>query len=171
MLQINRDLNLDVPAADGRRIEVVANGLPSWQGAQIAVDATIVSPVRREGSARPGADSEPGLVLAQALDRKHRTYPELQRARRCKLVVFGVERRSTLTFLRATAGALVRCGGSASACAAIDSPRLVSSAARARVFAGAARGRVARRPPGWRGGPVGRPFGPPPDSRLPGRTG
>ena len=25
-----RDLNLDVPAADGRRIEVVANGLPIW---------------------------------------------------------------------------------------------------------------------------------------------
>ena len=100
-----RDLNLDVPAADGRRIKVVANGLPLWQGAQVAVDATIVSPVRRDGSARPGADSEPGLALAQALDRKHRTYPELQRARRCKLVVFGVElggriSRSTLTFLR-----------------------------------------------------------------------
>ena len=41
----------------------------------------------------------------------------------------------------------------------MDSPRLVSSAARARVLvAGAARGRIARRP-GWQGGPVGRPFG------------
>ena len=56
------ELNLDVPAADGRRIEVVANGLPLLQGAQVAVDATIVSPVRRDGSARPGADSEPGLA-------------------------------------------------------------------------------------------------------------
>jgi len=44
-----RDFNLDVPAGDGRRIEVVANGLPILQGAQIAVDATIVSPVRRDG--------------------------------------------------------------------------------------------------------------------------
>ena len=34
----------DVPASDGRRIEVVANGLPLWQGAQVAVDATVVSP-------------------------------------------------------------------------------------------------------------------------------
>ena len=100
-----RELNLDVPAADGRRIEVVANGLPFWQGAQIAIDATIVSPVRRDGSARPEADSEPGLALARVLNRKHRTYPELQRARRCQLVVFGVKlrgriNRSTLTFRR-----------------------------------------------------------------------
>ena len=100
-----RDLNLDVPAADGRRIEIVANGLPLWQGAQLAIDATIVSPVKRDGSARPGADSEPGLALAQVLDRKHRTYSELQRAGRCKLAVFGVElgarsSRSTLTFFR-----------------------------------------------------------------------
>ena len=44
------------------------------------------------------------------------------------------------------AGALVRCGGSASACAAMESFRLVSSAARARVLvAGAARG--PHRPP------------------------
>ena len=35
------------PLADSRRIEVLANGLPSWQGAQVAVDATFVSPVSR----------------------------------------------------------------------------------------------------------------------------
>ena len=86
-----RDLNLDVPAADGRRIEVVANGLPIWQGAQIAVDATIVSPMRRDGQPRPRADHEPGLALNQAVDRKHRTYPEFQQARRRGLVVVGVE--------------------------------------------------------------------------------
>ena len=28
-----RDMNVDVPLADGRRIEVLANGLPLWQGA------------------------------------------------------------------------------------------------------------------------------------------
>ena len=72
-----RDLNLDVPAGDGR-IEVVANGLPIWQGAQIAVDATIVSPVRRDGQPRPRADHQPGLALDQAVDRKHRAYPELR---------------------------------------------------------------------------------------------
>ena len=167
-----RDLNLDVPAADGRRIEVVANGLPLWQGAQVAVDATIVSPVRRDGSARPGADSEPGLALAQALDRRHRTYPELQRARRCKLVVFGVElggriSRSTLTFLRLLGRARARqrapwCVAGAQQ-ALVRRWTVLASLAALRAHAcsmlGAARGRVARRPPGWRGGLVGRPFG------------
>ena len=28
-----RDMNIDVPPADGRRAEVLANGLPLWQGA------------------------------------------------------------------------------------------------------------------------------------------
>ena len=100
-----RDLNLDLPAADGRRIEVVANNLPIWQGAKIAVDTTIVSPLRRDGEPRPQADREPGLALRQAVDRKPRAYPELLCARRCKLVAFGVElggrfSLSTLTFLR-----------------------------------------------------------------------
>ena len=113
--------------------------------------------------------AQPGVTAAPALELTVSPAPELQRARRCKLVVFGVElggriSRSTLTFLRllgrAKACQRARCGGSASACAAMDGPRLVSRGARARVLvAGAARGRVARRPPGWRGGPVGRPFG------------
>ena len=108
-----RDLNLDVPASDGCRIEVVANGLPLWQGAQVAVDATVVSPVRRAGQPRSRADQQPGLALAQAVDRKGRTYPELRQARRCRLVVFGVEvggriSRTTLTFLRLLAKARAR---------------------------------------------------------------
>ena len=55
-----RDMNVDVPLADSRRIEVLANGLPLWQGAQVAVDTTCVSPVSRDGSARAGADRVPG---------------------------------------------------------------------------------------------------------------
>ena len=39
------DMNIDVPVSEARRIEVVANGLPMWHGAQLAIDATIVSPV------------------------------------------------------------------------------------------------------------------------------
>ena len=65
-----RDLNLDVPPTHCRRIEVVANGLPLWQGAQIAVDTTLVSPLQRDGQPRPGADARPGLALAQAAARK-----------------------------------------------------------------------------------------------------
>ena len=88
-----RDLNVDVPATDGRRIEVVANGLPLWRGAQIAVDTTLVSPLQRCGEPRPGADVEPGCALRHAEARKHRTYPELRAGGqgRCRLVVFGME--------------------------------------------------------------------------------
>ena len=53
------DMNIDVPVSDARRIEVVANGLPLWHGAQLAIDATVVSPVTRTGSARPGRGHPP----------------------------------------------------------------------------------------------------------------
>ena len=59
-----RDMNVDVPLADSRRIEVLANGLPMWQGAQVVVDTTFVSPVSRDGSARAGADRVPGKAAA-----------------------------------------------------------------------------------------------------------
>ncbi|OLP82561.1 hypothetical protein AK812_SmicGene36766 [Symbiodinium microadriaticum] len=64
-----RDMNVDVPLADGRRIEVLANGLPLWQGAQAAVDTTLVSPVTRAGGAQPQADRVPGNALEQAAKR------------------------------------------------------------------------------------------------------
>ena len=86
------DMNLPVPVADARRIEIVCNGLPLWHGAQLAVDTTCVSPVPRSGEPRPGADSQPGLALQLATRRKRReTYPELSRSPRCRLVVFAVE--------------------------------------------------------------------------------
>ena len=57
----------------------------------------------------------------------------------------------------------------------MDGPRLVSSAARARVLvAGAARGRSPADPLDGEEVPLGDLLaggGPPPDSRLPGRTG
>ena len=82
------NMNIDVAVTDDRRIEVVANGLPCWHGSQQAVDATIVSPVTRNGEEQPGADVQPGRALLGAARRKRRqTYPELVRARRCRLVV------------------------------------------------------------------------------------
>ena len=77
-------MNIDVPVSDTRCIEVVANGLPLWHGAQLAIDATIVSPA--------GADTRPGAAVQAAARRKWRqTYPELASARRARLVVVGVE--------------------------------------------------------------------------------
>ena len=85
-------MNVEVPLADGRRIEVLANGLPLWQGAQAAVDTTFVSPLTRDGGVRGAADRTPGTAAGEAAARKQRvTYPELANARRCKLVVIGLE--------------------------------------------------------------------------------
>eukprot|EP00439_Symbiodinium_sp_Y106_P043344 s3708_g5.t1 len=85
-------MNLDVPVSDERRIEVVANGLPLWHGSQLALDATIVSPLTRRGEAHPRADVQPGCAVAAAARRKRfQTYPELESARRCRLVVVGIE--------------------------------------------------------------------------------
>ena len=63
-------MNIDVPLADGRRIEVLANGLLLWQGAQAPV---------------------PGTALEQAAKRKRlHAYPEFAVARRCKLLVLAL---------------------------------------------------------------------------------
>ena len=70
-----RDLNLGL-LTDGRRLEVVAHGLPAFGGVLVAVDVTLASPLRRDGSSRSRADHEPGLALRTAAERKHRvTYP------------------------------------------------------------------------------------------------
>ena len=51
-----------------------------------------MSSLRRDGTARRHAAQTPGVALTQAARRKARdTYPELSRARRCRLLVFGVE--------------------------------------------------------------------------------
>ena len=105
------DMNIDVPVSDARRIEVVCNGLPLWHGAQLAVDATLVSPLAHDGSPQPATDAQPGVSLAGAAQRKRRhTCPELLRARRCRLVVFGLETggrwsQEAVTFLRLLAQA------------------------------------------------------------------
>ena len=83
-----RNLNLDEPVLDDRRLEVVANALAIWGGVQVAVDTTLVSPVRADVAPRPGADREPGLALRQIRRRKR---PELLRSRRCRLLVLGLE--------------------------------------------------------------------------------
>ena len=68
-----RDLNIPSPPADGRRLEVVANNLPLWNGAQLAIDVTLVSPVQRNGVSIPGAHHTDGIAAARAVRRKART--------------------------------------------------------------------------------------------------
>jgi hypothetical protein len=80
-----RDMNLEgISPRGGRQLEVVANGLPLWGGAQLAVDATLVSPVRRNGSPQPNtADHDGGeeaaLFVRLLAKAKARSYPAILR--------------------------------------------------------------------------------------------
>ena len=77
---------------DGRRLEVVADGLPLFHGAQLAIDTTLVSPVSRDGLPYPRCVREDGAALTAARRRKERTYPELTgQFGRTRLVVLAGE--------------------------------------------------------------------------------
>ena len=76
---------------DQRRIEVVATRLPIWRGAQLVVNVTLVSPVRRNGRPQPRADTIDGAQMLEARKRKERTYQEIVHSRRCELVVLAME--------------------------------------------------------------------------------
>ena len=87
-----RELDLHVPVADARRLEVVVDGLPLFGGAQLAIDTTLVSVLHCDGTARPRTANEDGVVLAIARQRKERTCPELVGPRaRARLVVLAGE--------------------------------------------------------------------------------
>ena len=87
--------DLDLPprsAHDQRRLEVVADGLPLFHGAQLAIDTTMVSPVRGDGRPGPQCARVDGAALMRARRRKETTYPELSGANgRARLVVLACE--------------------------------------------------------------------------------
>ena len=100
-----RDLDLlPMDRVDARRLEVVADGLPLFHGAQVALDTTLVSPLRRDGTRH-------GTSLLRARRRKERAYPELSGEHgKARLVVLasGVGSRwssETQSFLRQLAKA------------------------------------------------------------------
>ena len=86
---------MDVPSVgvgDSRRLEIVVNGLSLFNGSQLAVDIKLVSPLRRDGSARPGAATRNGVALRFARKDKERTYQELTGQQgKCRLVVLAGE--------------------------------------------------------------------------------
>ena len=82
------DLNvLRVKPTDGRRLEVVLRGLPANLVGQVAVDATLVSPLTRKGAARPRAHWQDGAALKDARKKKVTTFSELLKTRRCTLAI------------------------------------------------------------------------------------
>ena len=89
-----RDLDIPGPhaAMDGRRLEVIADGLPLFDGAQLALDTTMVSSLHRDGTAKRETSVRGGAVLQEARRCKERTYPELNGAGgRARLVVLAAE--------------------------------------------------------------------------------
>ena len=100
-----RDLNTGATRHDERRIEVIANGLPLWNGSQLAVDTTLVSPLASTGQPRRHQGQRQGAALRLARRAKERTYPELLGHGRSRLVVLGLEiggrwSRESTTFIK-----------------------------------------------------------------------
>ena len=77
--------------ADGRRLEVVVDGLPLHAGIQLASTPLSFGALRGDGTARRGAADTDGAVLVVAGRRKERRCPELVGPRaRSRLVVLAV---------------------------------------------------------------------------------
>ena len=89
-----RDFDIPGPhaAIDGRGLEVIVDGLPLFDGAHLALDTTMVSPIHRDGRAKRGTSARNGVVLQDARRKKDRTYQELNGAGgRARLVVLAAE--------------------------------------------------------------------------------
>ena len=101
-----RDMDVAANPGDARRLEIVADGLPMFGGAQLAIDTTLVS-------ALPFPDAH-GAALQVARRRKERAYPELAGPHgRARLVVLAGEveaagQKGTRDFLNQSARAKVR---------------------------------------------------------------
>ena len=87
-----RDVDLGLPAHDGCRLELVADGLPLFGGVQLSLDTTLVSPLHCDGSARQVLHrwTERLLPLRHAR-RKGRTLSSLGPCARARLVVLAGE--------------------------------------------------------------------------------
>ena len=77
--------------SDGRKIELVATGLPYLRGVPLAIDVRMVSPLHAHGTPFQRASTEPGTAIRRAIRDKHRTYPELVDCPTLKLIVVAME--------------------------------------------------------------------------------
>ena len=73
---------------DSRQLEVVAEGLSLFGGGQLALDATLVSVLHRDDTAKSRADTSDGVALREVRARKERIYEEISGGNgRARLVV------------------------------------------------------------------------------------
>ena len=80
-----------IGANDSRRLEIIATGLPLHRGVPLGIDATLVSPVRADGTPWPRAAKEDGVAIARAERAKATTYPELVASPVVRLVTVAME--------------------------------------------------------------------------------
>ena len=76
---------------DGRRVEILATGLPLHRGVPLAVDATFVSPLHADGRPGPRAAVEDGVAIRRGEKAKEATYPELVRSDVVRLITVAGE--------------------------------------------------------------------------------
>ena len=108
-----RDLDL-LPL---HQVDALADGLPLFHGAQVALDTTLVSPLRQDGTPHVRCAVEDG-VASKARRRKERTYPELSGAHgRARLVVLACDSGSLPRPRYSHSARLACCGGGACASA------------------------------------------------------
>ena len=81
----------NIDPSDGRRIEIVASGLPLHHGTPIAVDTTLISPLHSNGRPFPNAHLRAGASFGRAIRSKHASYPELVDSPVLRLVVVASE--------------------------------------------------------------------------------
>ena len=79
-----------VSSADRRRLDFVLHGATPL-GQALCCDATLVSPLTRDGVPLPRAATQDGIALTAAVQRKHRRYPELLRGGPNRFLVLGSE--------------------------------------------------------------------------------
>ena len=77
--------------SDGRRIEVMATGLPLEGGVPLAIDATMVSSLHGDGSAWRHADDTAGCSTQRGEHDKDITYPELLQSPHVRLLTLACE--------------------------------------------------------------------------------
>ena len=69
-----RDLDLPAPNVhDARRLEIIAEGLPIFGRAQLAIDTTLVAAHQCDGTARPGTATRDGAAMCYGSSRKEAT--------------------------------------------------------------------------------------------------
>ena len=86
-----RNSTLPVDPNDNRRVDVLVEGLPLYNGRPLFCDATLRSPLKGDGTPHPRAAAKNGAVLRRALTDKATKYSDVEDSPLAELVVLACE--------------------------------------------------------------------------------